>query len=133
MPTKININRLQLLRRAFKRLIFGQRLDRTNRLQPTIDIIRIPDQIAMGFDITRFESTVDDELICAICEGVLQNPIQVVSCEHVFCSDCLDQWIAKGKKNCPLDREAIKGGEDMKAPRIVINLLAKTDNQMRFR
>lgn len=79
----------------------------------------------MGFEITRFESTVDDELICAICEGVLQNPIQVISCEHVFCSNCLDEWIAKGKKNCPLDREEIRGREDMKAPRIVINLLAK--------
>lgn len=78
----------------------------------------------MGYDITRFDCTVDDELICSICEGVLQNPIQVISCEHVFCTDCLDEWLAKGKKNCPLDREDINRN-DMKTPRIVTNLLAK--------
>ncbi|CAG2104034.1 unnamed protein product [Medioppia subpectinata] len=78
----------------------------------------------MGYEITRFESTVDDELICSICEGVLQNPIQVVTCEHVFCSDCLEDWLDKGKHTCPLDREQVNR-EDLKTPRIVSNLLAK--------
>ncbi|CAG2165121.1 unnamed protein product [Oppiella nova] len=78
----------------------------------------------MGYEITRFESSVDDELICSICEGVLQNPIQVVTCEHVFCSDCLNDWLDKGKHTCPLDREKVNR-DDLKTPRIVSNLLAK--------
>jgi hypothetical protein len=78
----------------------------------------------MGYELNRFESTVDDELICSICEGVLENPVQVISCEHVFCSDCLDSWLSKGKMTCPLDRETINR-DDMKTPRIVTNLLAK--------
>lgn len=68
----------------------------------------------MGFDIQRFPDGFDEELICAfirfsltkfkvlrwnkrtksffvelcqgsICGGVLQDPIQAVSCEHAFC------------------------------------------------
>lgn len=33
----------------------------------------------MGFDIGRFCGTVDEELICAICAGVLDDPLQVSS------------------------------------------------------
>lgn len=31
----------------------------------------------MGYDLTRFQSPVDEELICPICSGVLQDPVQV--------------------------------------------------------
>lgn len=31
----------------------------------------------MGFDLNRFQGAVDEELICPICSGVLENPIQV--------------------------------------------------------
>ena len=32
----------------------------------------------MGYDVTRFaESSVDEELLCPICSGVLENPRQV--------------------------------------------------------
>lgn len=39
----------------------------------------------MGFDVTRFTSPVDEELICAICSGVMENPRQA-ECEHAYCS-----------------------------------------------
>ena len=39
----------------------------------------------MGFDIQRFPNCIDEELICSICGGVLQDPLQAPSCEHTFC------------------------------------------------
>lgn len=31
----------------------------------------------MGFEIKRFQGDVDEELICPICSGVLEDPLQV--------------------------------------------------------
>lgn len=37
----------------------------------------------MGYEITRFEGEVDEELLCPICSGVLEDPVQVsVSHRH---------------------------------------------------
>lgn len=42
----------------------------------------------MGFDIGRFCGNVDEELICPICAGVLEDPLQVshfsIHCLHTF-------------------------------------------------
>ena len=32
----------------------------------------------MGYEITRFEGEVDEELLCPICSGVLEDPVQVI-------------------------------------------------------
>uniref|UniRef100_A0A182SSB6 Uncharacterized protein n=1 Tax=Anopheles maculatus TaxID=74869 RepID=A0A182SSB6_9DIPT len=31
----------------------------------------------MGYDLARFQGDVDEELICPICSGVLEEPLQV--------------------------------------------------------
>lgn len=31
----------------------------------------------MGFDLVRFHGDVDEELVCPICSGVLEDPVQV--------------------------------------------------------
>jgi len=31
----------------------------------------------MGYEIARFEGEVDEELLCPICSGVLEDPVQV--------------------------------------------------------
>lgn len=31
----------------------------------------------MGYDLARFQGDVDEELICPICSGVLEDPLQV--------------------------------------------------------
>lgn len=31
----------------------------------------------MGYDLNRFKGDVDEELICSICSGVLEDPVQV--------------------------------------------------------
>lgn len=32
----------------------------------------------MGYEINRFQGDVDEELICPICSGVLEEPLQVI-------------------------------------------------------
>jgi hypothetical protein len=31
----------------------------------------------MGFEVNRFQGDVDEELVCPICSGVLEDPLQV--------------------------------------------------------
>jgi len=38
----------------------------------------------MGYDIARFEGEIDEELLCPICSGVLEDPVQV-SPMHTDC------------------------------------------------
>lgn len=38
----------------------------------------------MGFEIKRFQGDVDEELICPICSGVLEDPLQV--CDYILYS-----------------------------------------------
>lgn len=30
----------------------------------------------MGYDVTRFQGEVDEDLLCPICSGVLEEPVQ---------------------------------------------------------
>lgn len=34
----------------------------------------------MGYELNRFQGEVDEELVCPICSGVLEDPLQVNSC-----------------------------------------------------
>ena len=80
----------------------------------------------MGIDIERFDGSVDDELICPICQLVLENPLHLIQCEHVFCYSCIWKWIQTGNETCPIDRKKFKK-EDLKTPRLMIKFLDKLD------
>ena len=80
----------------------------------------------MGIDIKRFDGSVDDELICPICQLVLENPLHIIQCEHVFCHSCIWKWIQTGNETCPIDRKKFEK-EDLKRPRLVIKFLDKLD------
>ena len=43
----------------------------------------------MGYDVARFMGEVDEELLCPICSGVLEDPLQAPECEHAFCMGCI--------------------------------------------
>jgi hypothetical protein len=36
----------------------------------------------MGFEVNRFQGEVDEELVCPICSGVLEDPLQVRKTEE---------------------------------------------------
>ncbi len=86
----------------------------------------------MGYELTRFIHEVDEEFQCAICLGVLQDPMQTL-CEHAFCKECITKSLATNNKNCPIDRRPIRSN-DLKLPaRYFLNLLNKLDMKCDFR
>ncbi|RWS11613.1 E3 ubiquitin protein ligase NRDP1-like protein [Dinothrombium tinctorium] len=78
----------------------------------------------MGYDLMRFRGEVDEELICAICSGVLQEPLQAPGCEHSFCGFCIKQWLLR-QLNCPVDRQPLTSAQLKAVPRILRNLLSR--------
>jgi len=86
----------------------------------------------MGYDVSRFEGTVDEELVCPICSAVLEDPRLAPECEHAYCKDCIVEWIGH-QATCPVDRRAISAQDLKPVPRILKNLLyrleIRCDNQ----
>lgn len=78
----------------------------------------------MGFELTRFQGEVDEELVCPICSGVLEDPLQAPVCEHAFCRACIQEWISR-QPNCPVDRQHITSVQLRPVPRILRNLLSR--------
>jgi len=76
----------------------------------------------MGYDIERFTSSVDDELKCPVCCGVLEDPVQGAGCQHAYCRRCIIEWM-KTSESCPVDRNPLKPCHLEVIPRIVRNLL----------
>ncbi|XP_034278341.1 RING finger protein 151-like isoform X2 [Pantherophis guttatus] len=59
----------------------------------------------MGYDMDRFVGHVNEGLICCICRGVLQDPLQA-PCEHAFCTSCIYRWLLQ-HNSCPEDRQSL--------------------------
>ncbi|XP_012267210.1 E3 ubiquitin-protein ligase NRDP1 isoform X2 [Athalia rosae] len=84
----------------------------------------------MGFEVHRFQGEVDEELLCPICSGVLEEPVQASDmlqaqlCEHAFCRVCINEWINR-QPTCPVDRAPITSAQLRPVPRILRNLLAR--------
>ncbi|XP_053437115.1 E3 ubiquitin-protein ligase NRDP1-like [Nycticebus coucang] len=78
----------------------------------------------MGYDVIRFQGDVDEDLICPICSGVLEDPVQISHCEHAFCNICITQWLCE-QQTCPVDRSVVTIAHLRPVPRILRNLLSK--------
>ena len=85
----------------------------------------------MGYDPSRFDGSVDDELKCPICCFVLQDAVQAPDCEHTFCQECINEWLSR-QHNCPVDRRTLTRGSLKPAPRVLRNFLAKLDIKCDF-
>jgi len=61
----------------------------------------------MGYGLNRFVSHVDQNLICSICAGVLENAV-ITPCGHSFCDECLHIWLDRPNTNsCPSCRSDV--------------------------
>ena len=78
----------------------------------------------MGYDVNRFQGDVDEELMCSICGGVLEEPVQAPLCEHAFCTACIHEWL-NHQSSCPVDRQVITAMQLKPVPRILKNLLSR--------
>jgi len=71
-------------------------------------------------------NAIDPDLICPICHEPFSDPIEVSSCEHVFCKDCLSPLFNSGKDaNCPICRCKFTQNQIKDAHRFVKNSLGK--------
>ena len=76
----------------------------------------------MGWEIDRFlvKESIEDYLICSICTDVVKEPIQTPQCDHIFCRECIMQWLGGGNRTCPVDRQLVTS-DSLKA----LNRMAK--------
>lgn len=54
----------------------------------------------MGVDIALFVDAVPEDCICCICQEVLEDPQETVSCQHAFCNFCIIAWLRE-HNSCP--------------------------------
>ena len=79
----------------------------------------------MGYDLATFvDESIDEELVCPICKGVLQSASYAPNCEHAFCTDCIKEWLNQ-HQTCPLDRTNLEFNQMKTVPRIMKNMLGK--------
>ncbi|KAK6993665.1 E3 ubiquitin-protein ligase PDZRN3, partial [Biomphalaria glabrata] len=82
----------------------------------------------MGFDSAKFVTSVADDKKCLMCHGVLDNPVRS-PCGHVFCSSCIQPWLAKHGA-CPKKCRAI-GPNDLEnvlpLREVILNLKVKCE------
>lgn len=57
----------------------------------------------MGIDRGLFIEDVSADCLCAICQEVLANPKETLTCQHAFCDECIMSWLEK-RKSCPVCR-----------------------------
>ncbi|GFO38903.1 E3 ubiquitin-protein ligase nrdp1 [Plakobranchus ocellatus] len=54
----------------------------------------------MGLHRKMFEGPVPPDLLCSLCGHVLVQPESSVSCQHIFCSSCLQENVATPCPSC---------------------------------
>ncbi|XP_071477780.1 uncharacterized protein [Diadema antillarum] len=83
------------------------------------------------YDVDRFETPPDEDLVCCICQCVLDNPLES-PCRHVFCKVCIETWLTN-RNNCPNCRKRLRVSKLKPVLPIVRNminrLLIKCENR----
>lgn len=86
----------------------------------------------MGYETDRFvENHIEEEFICSICHDVLADPVFISTCEHMFCGDCIRQWM-RNSHMCPVDRGQIQSSHLHPPLRSFRDLLGKLKIQCDF-
>ena len=70
------------------------------------------------------ETSIDTDLICHICHLPYDNPRSTL-CDHVFCLECISQWINTNNASCPFCRQTIQANLLTQVPRPLRNMLDK--------
>ena len=74
-----------------------------------------------GYHEHRFQTAVDKNFFCPICQDVLKDPVQCHN-EHYFCKACMTQHL-KNSQTCPVCMEKVTKKTLTKPTRIVTNYL----------
>ena len=79
--------------------------------------------MATGYEDSRFETKVDENLHCVICTEVLKDPVQCRRNEHHFCRKCIAEHL-KHSPNCPICQDPLTVETLAKPQRFLANTLA---------
>ncbi|XP_037950328.1 E3 ubiquitin-protein ligase NRDP1-like [Teleopsis dalmanni] len=60
----------------------------------------------MSIDPDLVIGSVSEYIICLICFGVFDDPIECHPCGHVFCRNCAARWF-ENHEYCPVDRKRV--------------------------
>eukprot|EP01041_Mallomonas_annulata_P010198 gene10198-21259_t len=81
----------------------------------------------MGFEIEFFvhPERISSQLICLICQGVLERPVQTPT-DHLFCEDELLEWMTRSNR-CPITNQVLDPDSIRKPSRIILNMLGELE------
>ena len=57
----------------------------------------------MGIDRALFIGDVPADCLCTICQEVLEDPKETLTCQHAFCNSCVSRWLRE-HNSCPTCR-----------------------------
>jgi hypothetical protein len=60
----------------------------------------------LNFDASLFLLPLDENLICGVCLGILNNPLQCPN-GHNFCKACIETYLKDSRKPCPMRCSAV--------------------------
>ncbi|XP_061730738.1 E3 ubiquitin-protein ligase PDZRN3-B isoform X4 [Nerophis ophidion] len=86
----------------------------------------------MGYELDRFNGTVDPDFKCNLCNKVLEEPL-TTPCGHVFCSGCVLPWVVR-QSSCPVKCQRVSAKElnhVLPLKNLILKLEIKCDNHAR--
>jgi len=82
----------------------------------------------MGIDVNLIIGNYEEDYICGVCTDLLEDPIALKRCEHLFCRACTDGIIRTGKVQCPECRTDFSQFSDVIRP---VRLIRKFMSRIR--
>ena len=73
--------------------------------------------------LSKKKKTVSDDLICQFCGNLVTDPVQCTSCDILFCSADIKNWLKKND-NCPNCTE--KFIPYKRINKVILNAIAET-------
>ena len=65
------------------------------------------------------DPSLEENLMCGICQDILYKPVSLLDCLHTFCCACVHDWLERSKE-CPECRQKVKS---VNKNHIVANLI----------
>lgn len=90
----------------------------------------------MDLILGEFKTYCTPFITCSVCAELLEDPVMLKECEHLFCRICINRWIAAQQSGltCPDCRTAFVPMDDIKPPcRVVRNLITEIKLKCPFR
>jgi len=85
----------------------------------------------MGIDTGLAIDELRADFVCTICHDIVQNPVEISSCEHHFCDGCVRPWI-QANSDCPIDRRPVEEAGLSEPRRFYRNTLAEVRLRCQF-